>query len=535
MPDTAHVATPLPRTFQRLLGQALLGERALLGELAALALFGALLGLGSSMVARLVIDDALQQTAPRLLLVLTAATVCVGGHQAWAGWMQDRTATELGVRLEQGALSHLIGALLDSDLALLRRRDAGWMGETLGGASGVVHAYVGGFVSLVVQSFLALASLGVLIAASPLATLAVVLASGALVALSAGFLRWETALARLALDAASKQRERLAGLVSNLVAVRGLFATDRLGAAWSKALRDAVRSATRRTEAATLRAVITSGGTRILGVGITVWGVYRTVDSQLGVGEMLFITSVSAGLAGSILAIGNSWLGYVSLAPQFERVNELLAAAPLAPATREPVQPTDAELVVEGVWFRYSEETRWVLRDQSWRVRRGQHVRVQSPSGSGKSTLLRLLAGLLVPARGAIRVFGHDPRRARELVLYVPQHCELFEASIGDNLRLLSNGAESDELERVALQTGLCTLLAQLPMGLETPVAARGQNLSSGQRQLIVLTAAFASRRPVILLDEALSQLDAAARRRIDWASLSKERTIVSVEHAEQS
>jgi ABC-type bacteriocin/lantibiotic exporter with double-glycine peptidase domain len=130
-------------------------------------------------------------------------------------------------------------------------------------------------------------------------------------------------------------------------------------------------------------------------------------------------------------------------------------------------------------------------------------------------------------------VFGNDPRQARDLVLYVPQHCELFEASIADNLRLLSS-AEPAELERVARLTGLSRLLGELPMGMETPVAARGQNLSSGQRQLIVLTAAFASRRPVLLLDEATSQIDAAARSRIDWKALQENRTIVAVEHGER-
>ena len=80
--------------------------------------------------------------------------------------------------------------------------------------------------------------------------------------------------------------------------------------------------------------------------------------------------------------------------------------------------------------------------------------------------------------------------------------------------------------------TGLSDLLASLPMGVETPVAARGQNLSSGQRQLIILTAAFASDRPVLLLDESLSQIDVRSRRRMNWSALLENRTVVAVEHA---
>ena len=74
-------------------------------------------------------------------------------------------------------------------------------------------------------------------------------------------------------------------------------------------------------------------------------------------------------------------------------------------------------------------------------------------------------------------------------------------------------------------------MLEALPMGEETLVSARGQNLSSGQRQLIILTAAFASSRPVLLLDEATSQMDDMMRRRCQWDLLVQGRTVVRVEH----
>jgi ABC-type bacteriocin/lantibiotic exporter with double-glycine peptidase domain len=525
-----HARSSGTRRFRRVLFEALLGERALLLELAALALFGALLGLGLPQISRMAIDEALPTSAPRLLLVLSACALLVGAHQAWAGWLEDRTASELGARLERSALDTLVGALLDSDYALLRRRDAGWMGDTLGGASGVVHGSVLAFVALVTQGFFALACLSMLASSSPLAAALVTLASAFISALAGCFVRWESELVERWLDASSKQQEQLNRLVSSLAALRGLFATDRLGAAWEAALRRSALAGARRARAATLRGVVVSSGTRLLGIGITIWAVYRCLDSQLAIGEMLLLTSMAAGLSGSILAMSGAWIGFRSLAPQFARMDELLAGAPLESRPREPARQSDDQLLVDGVWFRYADDARWALSDHAWRVPRGAFVQLASPSGSGKSTLLRLLAGLLTPSRGVVRVFGIDAALARDLVLYVPQHSELFEASIGENLRLLS-GADDRELARVAELTGLSTLLAELPMGMETQVAARGQNLSSGQRQLIVLTAAFAAERPVVLLDEATSQIDVDARRAIDWPALTKNRTVIAVEH----
>jgi len=518
-----------PRRFERLLLDALLEERALLGKLGALALVGALLGLGLPQLSRMAIDEALPTTSPRMLLVLSVCAVLVGAHQAWAGWMQDNTATALGARVEKGSLDTLFGALLASDYGLLRKRDAGWMGDTLGGASGVVHGYVSTFVTLVTQGFFALSYLALLLSSSPLATAFVALASLGIAALSWLFVRWEAGLARVALDASSRQQEILNGLVSSLASLRGLFCTERLGGRWRDSLRISTLASTERVRAATLRGLVVGGVSRALSVAVMAWAIYRSVSAELGIGEMILLTSVAAGLSGSLLALSGAWLGYRALQPQFERMNELLAAAPSTTERLLP-QPTEETLVLEDVWFRYDEDGRWILREHEWRIEKHSFTQLDSPSGSGKSTLLRLLAGLLPPSRGSARIFGIDARDARHLVLYVPQHCNLLEASIGENLRLLS-GASDAEIQRVAQLTGLAELLRELPMGVETPVAARGQNLSSGQRQLVVLTAAFASARPILLLDESMSQIDAGTRRRMAWKALIEGRTVVAVEH----
>jgi ABC-type bacteriocin/lantibiotic exporter with double-glycine peptidase domain len=171
-----------------------------------------------------------------------------------------------------------------------------------------------------------------------------------------------------------------------------------------------------------------------------------------------------------------------------------------------------------------------VLEGQTQELPGGQHTILRAASGAGKSTLLRLLAGLLDPERGQVSVLGHDPRTARGLVAYLPQRLTLLETSIGANLVALS-GAPLEHVLQVAKLTGLDTMLAELPMGTETLVGTGGNNLSAGQRQLVALTAVFATSVPVVLLDEAVAQLDAASRARIQWQALGRNRTIVSVQH----
>jgi ATP-binding cassette subfamily C protein len=162
-------------------------------------------------------------------------------------------------------------------------------------------------------------------------------------------------------------------------------------------------------------------------------------------------------------------------------------------------------------------------------ARGGVHT-IRWPSGTGKSTLLRLIAGLAVPERGTVAIHGHDARGARELVTYVPQNSPIFSGSVRYNLQLLS-GASSENIEAAARATGLQLLTQAWPMGLETVVS--NSNVSSGQRQLIILTAALASRRPVLLLDEATTHVDATLRAALDASGLLRGRTVLNVLHAE--
>jgi ABC-type bacteriocin/lantibiotic exporter with double-glycine peptidase domain len=164
--------------------------------------------------------------------------------------------------------------------------------------------------------------------------------------------------------------------------------------------------------------------------------------------------------------------------------------------------------VLEDVWFRYAPEAPWIARGYSAKFDAGAKEVITGPSGFGKSTILRLLAGLYVPEEGTISVGGMSPQAATRDILYLPQFVNLFSGSIIENLRLLSGGAPVARLFEIAETTGLAELVEAWPMAYHTVLSPGGRNLSGGQRQLIVLTAALASERKLLLLDEAMSNID---------------------------
>jgi ABC-type bacteriocin/lantibiotic exporter with double-glycine peptidase domain len=223
---------------------------------------------------------------------------------------------------------------------------------------------------------------------------------------------------------------------------------------------------------------------------------------------------------------------FALMAPHLGRVRALLASESVSrrelPAL--PMQPDEAAIVLDRVWFRYSPGDAWVLRDYSLRVRRGEFLRVCGASGGGKTTILRLIAGLVEPERGSVRVFGAPPTQAERAFAYLPQDAHLLEGSILTNLTLMS-GAGPDALAAAQRATALDTWVETLPMRLETLLPPGGKTLSGGQRQWIALTAAVASARPIVLLDEPTSHLDRPRREQLDLERLFAGRTVVMVSH----
>ncbi|HKO90612.1 MAG TPA: ATP-binding cassette domain-containing protein [Polyangiaceae bacterium] len=517
------------RTFKRRLLEAMLEERRPLLRIIGTALFGVALGLASPYASRLAIDTALPDASPRLLVVVALGVVVLALHQAWGTWIQSRARIVATAAVEEGALLQVFGALVHSDYAALKRRDAGWMATTLSGAGTSVARYVDSVATAVTQGPLAFGYFIVLANTSLAAAALVVVVNLCITSVSLTLAGWEGNYTRTMLDRNAEQHLLLHSLLSALASLRGLFASETLGALYTAKAKETELVALRVARAQSLQASVMAIGSQTLSTGILLWSVYQCFEGGLSLGGMMFLTSTAAGLSGAVQGLIGVFGSFRSLTPHLERVDQVFEASRAAiPRAENPVLTSD-EIVLDGVFHRYG-LGRWVLENQSLVIARGSVHQLHSPSGSGKTTTLRLIAGLLPPVRGKVSVFGIEAQRARDLVLYVPQHCTLFEASIRENLELLS-GAELSDIDRVAELTGLRRLLEKFPMGTETRVAAQGQNLSSGQRQLIVLTAAFASSRPILLLDEATSQVDVEMRGRIDWAALRQGRTIVSVEH----
>ena len=191
----------------------------------------------------------------------------------------------------------------------------------------------------------------------------------------------------------------------------------------------------------------------------------------------------------------------------------------------------------KNVWFAYREDE-WVLQDVSFVIEPGQTAAFVGATGSGKTTVINLLTRFYEIQKGGILIDGvninefklSDLRRNISVVL---QDVFLFSGSIAENIRL--GNAEIDDLliKNSIERSGAEDFIANLPNGMDEPVAERGLTFSSGQRQLLSFARAIAHDPAVFVLDEATANIDTETERLIQDSitNISADRTTIIVAH----
>jgi len=199
--------------------------------------------------------------------------------------------------------------------------------------------------------------------------------------------------------------------------------------------------------------------------------------------------------------------------------------------------PIKGEIKLKKVSFGYLPGQE-VLHEVDLTVNPGETVAIAGRTGAGKSSMTSLVARFYEVKDGEVLVDGHNVKSVtqdslRRQIGVVPQDPYLFSGTVKDNIRYGKLDATQPEIEESAKAAGVHDLILRMSQGYDTQVGERGGNLSAGQRQLICLARAILANPPIMILDEATSNVDTNTERIMQDSlkRLSKGRTVLIIAH----
>lgn len=322
--------------------------------------------------------------------------------------------------------------------------------------------------------------------------------------------------------AQSRANQHLDSMSRNSQIINALAMIPEAVAIWGRDTAASLRAQVRAQDRNIVSAAISRGVRLLTQVAMLGWGAFLAIQGEI-TGGMVIAASIIAGRAlapieGSI----EGWNAFLLSRGAYGRIAGLLRSSALRYERLRLPRP-EGRLDVERLLFVPPGTKQVVLNGISFSLAPGQSLAVIGNSGAGKTTLGKMLVGSILPTSGNVRLDlmdlrNWDPRQFGESIGYLPQDVQLFPGTIKDNIGRMRPDATDEQIYDAAVLADVHQMIASLPKGYETTVAADGSPLSGGQKQRIALARAFFGNPRLLVLDEPNSNLDVAGDKALAHA-----------------
>ena len=274
-----------------------------------------------------------------------------------------------------------------------------------------------------------------------------------------------------------------------------------------------------------------------------IWfGAWLVIKNELTIGQLVAFNMLLGNVIRPFQRLIVLWNELQEVIIAIERINDVIDTdleEDLQASNRLTLPPIRGHIRFERVTFRYHPEHDLnTLENISFEVQPGQTLALVGRSGSGKTTISKLLLGLYPTTEGKIYLDGYDIanvslRSLREQTGVVDQDTFLFGGTLRENIGLADPDVDLEAIITAAKQAGADEFIKELPMAYETQIGEGGGMLSGGQRQRIAIARALLASPPLLILDEATSNLDAESERIIqnNLNQILHNRTTIVIAH----
>ncbi|WP_338822389.1 ABC transporter ATP-binding protein [Mycoplasmopsis felifaucium] len=250
----------------------------------------------------------------------------------------------------------------------------------------------------------------------------------------------------------------------------------------------------------------------------------------------MYIYSISDSF-NQILEIMSSLQMGMGSAIRLNRIIQL--KPPVDESALNNLNLVDGEIEFKNVWFAYpSDPDNFVLKDISFKIKKGQTLALVGYTGCGKTTIAKLLSKLYLPTKGDITIDGQSIFNIKETswrsnLDIILQDTYILQDTIKNNLNCVNSNIKDEVFYDICYKTGLDDFVHSMPQKYETTLYNNGSILSDGQKQLLSITRSMISNRPITILDEATSDMDTLSEIKIQKAInlLSNSKTLLVIAH----
>lgn len=277
----------------------------------------------------------------------------------------------------------------------------------------------------------------------------------------------------------------------------------------------------------------------VAAVFVLYYGGRQVIDGYLSFGVFTLFLAALLSLMKPFKRLSQVHGSLQQAAASATRIFKILDMVPTVRVRKDAYElaPIKKKIIFDNVWFWY-DRGEAILKEINLEVEVGQIIALVGLSGVGKTTLVNLLPRFYDPTKGRVVIDGHDIRditlrSLRDQIGMVTQETILFNDTVRANVVYGKMGTGDEKIVQAARSANAHQFIMEMPLGYNTLIGERGTKLSGGEKQRLAIARAILKNPPILILDEATSQLDTESERLVKEAidRLMKGRTVFVIAH----
>lgn len=506
---------------------------------------GSLLGLGSTVISKDLVDAVTGENSKKILSV-AMLYVGAGIIQIFVSAIRTRISLRIRLKIQTEIREDIFNQIMKTDWEYLSDYRTGDLLYRINGDAGMVANSILTFIPSIISVFISFFSAFFIMIKNDVIMALIALMGAPITLLTSRYSMYKMKeYTKKNQDFSSNKMAFDQETFQNLQMIKAFGLVPKFIEDFHNVQQESVKISLDQNKYQSLSTVITSFVGQIIGYACYGYALFLLWQGKITYGSLTMLIGMSASLRSSFSSIVNIIPSLVRTCINAQRIIEIISLPrevieddSIAQDILSKSKNSNILIEMNNVSFWYKEGNH-VYKNSSFYAKSGEIIGLLGPSGQGKTTTLNLLLGLFHPRKGKIVVGNPNDKMieissaTRCLFSYIPQQNIMFSGTIIDNIRIVKPEATEDEVIEVLKASCAWEFIEKLDNGIYSSIRELGRGFSEGQKQRLSIARALLTKRPILLLDEATSALDMITEKKVlkNIIKYDPSRTIIVAAH----